>query len=335
MIVDSVVRNSVAEQANRCGLGMLIAQERSSSAPVLSGEQVEAVATLLRDPLRSNFTLMQVGQLIDLWLVKEGSDEEPQFDLIRRQLVQDVYRYAFLGETFRSNEQRLYQSIRLVRHFNDRVSQGSLTEAANGSGTVPALLAALCSNSGSSSSFEEVMWRLAGKVPLAERRAALQVFGLSVSEELDRYMAGVLPLFFSDVALHEEKGRLSPADAYLDRLCIWHAIAARMHTQGLDSPLVQIALEATDDGQPLFKDLLFGVMVVLAEGETLLPVWCYDDPERLAVLHDYARGVHIAAIEAKVPSVSQEVAEQVSSFFCIRGPGVFGCPAPGLGELTL
>jgi hypothetical protein len=335
VVVDSVVQSNVAQHDNRCGIQMLIALERSKQACALSGEQMQSLAAVLRDPLRSDFTLIQIGQLIDLWLEKEDSKRQPQRDLIRRQLVQDIYRHAFLGEKFAGNEQCLYQSIRLVRHFDDRISKGALEEAANGSDTVPAILAALCINPKVTATMRMVIRRLAGNVSLDERRAVLEVLSIPVSDEQDFYLAAWMPLFFSALAIKEETGLIHPEDAYQERLYVWEAIASRVLARGLESPLVGLLLQDSDDGAPLGGEALSGVMMVLARSGKLPPVWFYDDPDRLRVFYTAAKKMSEKARETRASAEAQEMAKRIYSFFCVRGQQAFGCPAPDFDESIL
>lgn len=335
VVIDSIVRDTLAEHGNRCGIQMLIAQERASEKCVLSGEQMQAMAALLRDPFRPSSVLTQVGQLIDLWLAKEDSKAGPHRDLIRRQLVQDVYRHAFLGENFAANEQCLYQSIRLIRHFDDHISKGALEEAAKGSGTVPAILAALCINPKATATIEPVIWRLAGDVSLDERRAALEVLSFPVSEEQDFYLAAFMPLFFTELALKEEAGLIDPDNVYQDRLCVWEAIASRILTHGLESPLVRLISQVSDDGSPLGGEALSGVMMVLARDSKLPPVWFYDRPDRLGIFHTAARMMVGKVRDKGVSAGAQDMAQQIYSFFCIRGQQAFGCPLPDFDEPIL
>jgi hypothetical protein len=325
ILIAAATRGGLDSEMNRRALDMLLLREESDpNRRVLSAGAVKAISRATDDLFREPFNRMQLVELLDAWLSKETPTQSEAEREIRDHLVQQWLEYRSSACSVSPGDApRVFDTIRLLRHFKDPLSQQALREAMNDSHIGISLFAGLCVSGGTGDDLTAISSALQPQASSEDTLRVLRVFGYRVSSEVD---AKLWPLFreyihrtwVSDVT---EGG--SRVDDVAQRLVVLQNILRRFYTERFDSPFLEKIFSTVGSDDTAMATLAVNTFVQAVKVDRLPPATFYDRPEKLSSLQAAIRILSKAGRE-KGNDTALQLAIGVQELFVLKGPAAYG-----------
>lgn len=325
VLVAAATRGGIDEEMNRRALDLLLLREESNpSRRVLSPEHVQAIASVTDDLLRGPFNLMQVVQLVDMWLSKEEKQASAAELEIRDGLVRQWNDYRSSEWSASAGDApKVFDTLRLLRHFGDLDSRRALDDAAKDGHTGISLFSRLCRSGGAAEDVAAVSAALEASAPIADTLMALRVFGCRISPQVD---AKLWPVFNDYINRTWGSEVVAPESHQADvaqRLVVLQNMLRRFYSERFDTPFLEQIFSAVGSENKAMATVAVNTFAQAVKIDRIPPPTFYDRPEKLGPLQA-AIQILCKAGREKGNDAALQLAQGIQELFILRGPAAYG-----------
>lgn len=325
ILIAAATRGGLDGETNRRALDLLLLREESAPRQrVLSSDDMKAISRATDDLLREPFNRMQLVQLLDVWLSKEQNLACDTTQEIRDRLITQWLEYRDSGwSPTASEEPKVFDTIRLLRFFDDPLSRLALSEAAAHSHIGVSLLARLCQNGGSVEDLAAISSALDGQATIANSLMALQVFGYRISSQVDVKLWPLFNDYISRAWGSNVSNNASQSGDIAQRLVVLRGVVRRFYSERFDSPFLERIFSTVGSDNKAMAAVAVNTLVQVSKIDRIPPPTFYDHPEKFGPLQAAIQILYRAG-QDNAKDVAVQLAQGIQELFILKGPAAYG-----------